>query len=190
MASGLQKRRLASGLSWMAAMTLAIVPSGCLVTDVLEERPGYDAGSNHPPRLEEASVTPPHWEIVRLRKDGLDEDSSGCQKTLRIGVVHDEDVDDALVARWFIDYWDDDRIIEEDKLAKTGKPERIGPDFAISPARFEQPGIHVVMVVVSDEFAGGSDFTQPMEGKAAVSQTWTVDTTESGNCPTPDGGYL
>lgn len=177
-------------------MALALLSTGCLITDVLEERPVDPPVPNSAPHVEEASLSPPPWQIVSLGSEAGG--ASGCRETLRVGVVADEDVEDLLMARWFIDYWENTSPVEDYRFPNTGKPQRIGPSFVVTPETFlksdpeRRRTTHVVMVVISDGFESGSDFTLPMEGKAAVTYTWTVDTTEAASCPdeSQDGGYL
>jgi hypothetical protein len=175
-AKALLGRPIVNGLAVVSLAMLSLFSAGCLVTDVLEERAAVTPEANHPPRIEEASVEPSNWAIYELKRDVADP-SKGCEVTLKIGVVIDEDLGDELYARWFIDYADNPSVWQPTRIPPSDKPERIGPELLFRAADWD-PGIHLVRVVISDGFADDpQDPTKVLDGKASTSYTWTIDST-------------
>lgn len=169
------------GVAGMVLMTA--FATGCLVTDVLEEQTTPLPADNTAPRIVRDSVSPEPWNIVLINNDT----PRGCELSLTIGIVEDDEGDD-LEVRWFVDFWLDGRPRNTTKIYKSNG--MLGTGWSdIDYTDWGEGGIHVVRAIVSDGFADSS-WTKAAEGHATVEQTWTIDTTQAASCPRPvDGGF-
>ena len=188
------------GIASLVLMTVAT--TGCLSIDDLVARPETPPAVNHPPRFQRSSITPLTTKVVEPGPE------LNCQIDLKAGVVVDEDVNDELQARWFIDYDPGaetrarppiftggiDRnitldVFNFDGLIKiviptTGRAERISDSmrFTFHTNRFPK-GPHIVTLMVSDGFT--PNFQDPQEvaaGYGADFVEWFIDTTKATEC--------
>ena len=91
------------------------------------------------------------------------------------------DIVDELEARWFVD----NVAGGISKMAASDQAERIGPKFELDlsdPKKGPEPGLHVVLMVLSDGFAPGGDLREIAEGRGSVSYEWVVDTSATAVC--------
>ncbi|HEY3450089.1 MAG TPA: hypothetical protein VGK67_27295 [Myxococcales bacterium] len=134
--------------------------------------PTPDAGP-HVIALDPDSMAPPNDQC--LEPIGLPDCS---ELRLLAGAVIDDDVNENLYVRWFVD-----GDFKDQALLSPAQPpstRRLGPSFSFLPQPYARAA-HVVKVVVSNGFSQTGDSTQLAEGKTSAEWTWCVDTTKCEN---------
>ena len=144
--------------------------------------------ANQPPRILESLLRPPS-RFVTVR-NGLD-----CPNLAFSAAVSDPDVGDALIYNFYVDPDLFPAFVKQAPIAPSGQADRADPatyevSFA-TPGPLQQPGEHVVEVLVSDGALVNRD-PQPrkvtlldggtlLEPTYAVTYAWTV-TAVAGPC--------
>lgn len=147
---------------------LLALSTSCLVVDSLEEQETTHSPGNMPPRILEETVEPKNGSVIF---------PESCALLLSIGAVEELDLTDELMARWFVD----EKLLSSHRLPAQDEIVRPGPSYAFEVAR-HTPGMHVVLVSISDGFADGEDLRAAREGKAVVSYEWAIDTSAIAAC--------
>lgn len=193
-------RRLASELlhlpamKWLGLGISAFALGGCILPQDEEYLSSLPVPLNHPLRIIEQQVAPPD-RIIRGYGTG-----DLCELEFSV-ILEDPDIDDTLVAYWFVDYdAGQSRIDAQNFIGPKGnKPVR--DERASFHVRFSDlnplnvPGDHVVEVVVTDTTLAegrepqpkniirredGTDYRDP--GYTAT-YAWFVRTEAGGHCP-------
>lgn len=161
-------------LAALAAGAALLSSASCLVVDALEAQEVTPPPANTPPRIREESAVPQNGSVIV---------PPSCALELAIGAVEEFDVADELVARWFVD----DVLLSTHRLPAQDDFLRPGPNYTFEVAR-HPPGLHAVLVAISDGFADGEDLRAAREGKAVVSYEWAIDTSAAAACTEPPEG--
>lgn len=194
--------RLASDLlrlpavKWLGLGAAVWSLGGCVIPQDASYLSEVPMQRNRPPRIVENHVQPSN-RIIRGYGSDL------CRLTFE-AIVEDLDVDDRLVAYWFVDYdptqtrGEDDRNVIEPKESKVARDERATFQVDFGSADFNRlnlPGDHVVELVVTDTalvegrepdasrtipLSNGTTITDP--GYIAT-YVWFVRTEAGGRCP-------
>lgn len=172
----------------------AWVLAGCLIPQDAPYLNEIPMQRNRPPRIVEKQVQPSE-RIIR----GYGSDSCSLEFS---AIVEDPDVDNRLIAYWFVDYdptqthGEDDRNIIEPKGGKVVRDERATFQVNFDSADFNRlnlPGDHVVEVVVTDTALVGRepegrsiplpDGTTLIDPGYTATYAWFVRTEAGGSCP-------
>lgn len=152
-----------------AALAAALALAACPIPQPLAEvaRSADGGAVSTPIILPETAV--PAGTVVPVKPDC----PAPAQFTLS-ATVEDLDTDEAVEARWFVD-WAPDRptLLESDPVSASNDPSdprRLIPAVPFSPYTYGKPpqsAMHVVEVVVSNGFLPTSDPTQPFQRAAS-----------------------
>ncbi|MDR0967188.1 MAG: hypothetical protein LBM75_11955 [Myxococcales bacterium] len=142
---------------------LTLSTAACLVTEALEEQEALPPAENWAPRIVEETVAPRNGAVLAPQD---------CAIHLSIGAIEERDLADELTARWFID-----GVLRASQRLPVQSDEvlRPGPNFTFKVAS-HTPGMHVVLVAISDGFADGEELRSALEGRSVVSYEWSIDT--------------
>jgi hypothetical protein len=162
---------------WLALL----FSTACLVEQPIEEETDTGSRRNHPPVIVQKS---PNTSVLYLQRD--------CDLNFSLPRIDDEDLEDDLVIKWFVNYEDDDQPRDTWVVL---------PSEADGPARLLAQRYHhvdlkhypdrstvVVEAVVSDGFA---DPMEPprnraiAEGRGVAVATWTIVISEGSWCNIP-----
>ncbi|HYO67856.1 MAG TPA: hypothetical protein VEU33_17410 [Archangium sp.] len=139
-------------MKWLGLGAAAWILGGCVIPQDASYLSEVPAQRNRPPRIVESQVQPTERIIRGYGSDNL------CKLTFE-AIVEDPDVDDQLVAYWYVDY-DPSRTQGEDaqsvilaKNAKVIRDDRATFQVSFDSADFNRlnvPGDHIVEVIVTD----------------------------------------
>ncbi len=174
-------RRLLDGgrvLSRLGLAMMLLASTSCLITDPIEGRTPPPPATNHPPRIPKAAVEPLNWSRIVVPND--------CKVTLSVGYVEDDDLNDTLSVRWFVD-WDPSpgalNTYVGGTIDPSGSVERINTGVTTYPLTIKSPGVHVVTMVLSDGFSSlPTDSATPQAGRDVTSVSWTIDASAATDC--------
>jgi hypothetical protein len=169
---------LRSGSASLASSLLLLV-TGCLVP---VSPPVLDAGgltTNHPPAITPELLSPPEGIVVL---------NANCSEhAFSLGAIYEQDRDDLLYVRWFLDYDEEDHpSFAQDGLVQSAGVSslRPGPTFLLQPGSARQfpNGLrigpetegHRLEVLVSDRnfVPGGSLPNQTVPSEAQTDRAW------------------
>ena len=144
MASRLLRHRVVRAVITGTSALAAMGAGGCLIPqtdDVLDPI----TLRNHPPRIMEEQIIP-NQRVVSLGINCTQEFSA---------FVEDPNVDDTLIARWYVDWEDKDPPVEEVQLTNNGAPRRAESVRYVANAwdplsPLSRTGTHVVTLMVMD----------------------------------------
>ncbi|AKJ04246.1 putative lipoprotein [Archangium gephyra] len=184
-------------MKWWGLGAAAWLLGGCVIpqdasylSDVPEQR-------NRPPRFVESQMQPAERIVRGYGSDDL------CQLTFE-AIVEDPDVDDRIVAYWYVDYdptrtqREDARSVIQPKKSKVIRDDRATFQVNFNSADFNRlnvPGDHIVEVVVTDtalvegrEPDASSTVTLSDGGTVVdpgytTTYVWFVRTEAGGGCP-------
>jgi hypothetical protein len=162
---------------------MCLLVTSCLVTDELTPRQVPPEEPNSPPRFEESSIHPASTMVLRP--------IDGCTIVMEVDTIIDEDLDDKLTARWFINFdpeAEENPVVREVDIAQptpNASTTRLGGDATTYTFHADQKdlGLYVIYLVVSDGFSNEANRpAAAREGKAAVSYVWFIDSTGATDC--------
>lgn len=172
------QRRANAALRAAGCIAMALWSSSCLVTDALEEEPPAPVPVNHPVVIVEDSVSPKDWAPIQVTRSS----SPPCTQVLEAKQVTDEDTGDSLAARWFIDCatapsvadWKTCKEGDDIPLwpVEEGSVSRVGPPLTLTMKNLKNPGLHIVKLLVSDQFEVGRP--EVKEGYSLATYEWVV----------------
>lgn len=157
-------------------MTL-LANTSCLVTEGLEPRETEPPPTNSWPRIIQDSISPKNTTPVVTTGD-----VQCLPVDLAIGKVADENTEQDLSVRVFVDGEFKDQTVILKTSDSTKAVERLGPTYTFLPSQWCR-GFHVVRVLVADgEFAksGAFDALRDPANHGLVECVWAVDTSA---CP-------
>ncbi len=160
------------GILRVLLMALALTAPACLPFELSPVDPP-DAAANYPPEIVDSSISP-RESIIDLRRDT----DFQCSVELVVGVVRDEDPDDQLEARWFIDYdfteGASNALWQRNRLRN---PERVVNSFPFNVVDpYATPGLHVVEVVIGESEKFADDQSRRLNpGATVATHRWVVD---------------
>lgn len=156
-------------------MLIALTAPACLPFELypVEEPP---PPANYPPVIVDGSISP-RDSYVDLRR----ETDFQCSVELVIGGVVDEDLDDVLEARWYVDYdfteGASNGLWKRNVLDNRDQPGRLVPSFPFNVNDpYATPGIHVVEVVISEasNFVDGQS-RAVFDDALVATHRWVID---------------
>jgi hypothetical protein len=171
------------------AVALATLLSGCLVPQEDHILGDLPPRKNQPPQILENLLTP-------IDRFVTVQNGSNCPLLVFKAPVSDPDVDDRLIYNFYVDANLNPGFVKQATLPNGGKPERPDPaEYDVSfqvPGPLQQPGEHVVEVLVADGPLVNRD-PQPrvvtlldggtaLDPSYAVTYAWVV-TVNPGPCP-------
>ena len=172
-----------------ALLAAALVLPGCLISQEDHIIQPLPPAMNRPPFIREDKLQPPS-RFVTVR-NGAD-----CPNLTFLAPVSDPDVGDTLIYNFYVDANLNPNFVKQATLSNNGLPDRSDPatydvSFA-APGPLQQPGDHVVEVLVSDGALVNRD-PQPrqvtlLDGGTALDPTYAVTyawivTVLAGPCP-------
>lgn len=167
----------AKALPALGLVAMALCTSACLVTDTLVVEPPPPVPVNHPVVIVEDSVSPQNWAPVQLTRTS----NPPCTQVFEAKQVTDEDLEDNLSARWFldcataptIDDWLACKTDEAALLSPDNSASRIGPFHQLDMKNPRlTPGLHILKLLVSDKFLVARPGVE--EGYSLATYEWAV----------------
>ena len=172
-----------------ALLAAALALPGCLISQEDHIIQPLPPAMNQPPFIREDKLQPPS-RFVTVR-NGVD-----CPNLTFLAPVSDPDVGDTIIYNFYVDPDVNPNFVKQATLSNNGLPDRSDPatyevSFA-APTPLQQPGDHVVEVLVSDGALVNRD-PQPrpvtlLDGGTALDPTYAVTyawivTVVPGPCP-------
>jgi hypothetical protein len=139
-------------MKWLGLGAAAWILGGCVIPQDASYLSDVPVQRNRPPRIVESQVQPSERIVRGYGSDDL------CQLNF-VAIVEDPDVDDRLVAYWYVDYdptrnqGEDARSVIQPKNSKVIRDDRATFQVSFNSADFNRlnvPGDHIVEVVVTD----------------------------------------
>ncbi len=103
--------------AWVFGLMVAALASGCLLPSPIFEQDQ----ENHPVWVDDEQISPDPRTIVLADPIDL---STGATQSFSVGTVWDDDVEDTVYLRWFVDYDENQSIRYHDFVRPRGRRER------------------------------------------------------------------
>ena len=159
---GHRRNAFRSGILWVLGAAGLLLMS-CLIPQDIDVIPEPPPTPTHPPRIVLEKVQPADQAVLVIEKE--------CTQPVQFRVdVYDEDTDQKIQVRWFVNYPDNVETWSNRVQQPTGSRVRQIDPFELDPSdvRLLPDVVYPVDVVVADEFE--SDASTPPANRAVKNQ--------------------